>query len=76
VACNLRATTKGDEDEEVVEEARWVARAEEDVFEEVIKERDAAALVDDALAKLVRGDAARSVGRERARDRRAAIVEG
>ena len=73
MACSLRTATLEAGEEEVTEEARR-ARAEEEDIEAVIRERDVADLADDALARLVRGDAARSVGRERARDRRAAIV--
>lgn len=74
VACSLRVATRGVDVRRVEEDDRsWAVDAAGDLDETVEREREAAVAADVALAAVMRGEAWRA-GRERAIDRRAAMV--
>jgi hypothetical protein len=77
VACSLRVATKDDDDVDIDAESRWEVNTAEDEPEEVDSDRaadEAAILAEEAVATAVRGEAARRAGRERAKDRLAAMM--
>lgn len=73
VACSLRVATRGVDVRRVEDDRSWADNAAGDLDEIVEREREAAVAADVALAAVMRGEAWRA-GRERAIDRRAAMV--